>query len=200
MSVRSSLLAILTMGPAYGFQLHGELDARTAGRRSVNVGQIYSTLERLVAQGAVESAGSTPDGLPLYRLTAPGRAEAVAWLHDTTSAPGDDWNEMLERVLIASSLPHVDVTRIIDGYRAAWAARSSAAVFALADAAAAGGQAGLGRAADHAQAQAALAWLDTVDGLVRLPAGTTAGEHPYHRELSLERPKRGRRPALAPTA
>ena len=56
MSVRSSLLAILTMGPAYGFQLHGELAVRTAGRRSVNVGQIYATLERLVVQGAVESA------------------------------------------------------------------------------------------------------------------------------------------------
>jgi DNA-binding PadR family transcriptional regulator len=188
-SVRNSLLAILTMGPAYGFQLHGELSARTAGRRSVNVGQIYGTLERLVSQGAVESAGSTPDGFPLYRLTVPGEAEAVAWLQDTASSAGEDWTEMLERVLIASSLPHVDADAVVAGYRTSWAARLSAA----ADAGSTTGQAGLSVAADDALARAALSWLDTVSARLAAP-----GEGAYHRELSLERPKRGRRPALTP--
>jgi DNA-binding PadR family transcriptional regulator len=181
-SVRSSLVAILTMGPAYGFQLHGELHARTGGRRQVNVGQIYSTLERLLAQGVVESAGSTPDGLPLYTLTALGRSEATAWLHDTESATNDDWNEMLERVLIASSLPHVDATVILAGYRTAWADRPSAAVDSDTD-----GQGALSAAADAALAEAALSWLDSVQTL--LGDGSE-----FHRELSLTRPKRGRRP------
>ena len=185
MSVRSSLLAILTMGPAYGFQLHGELGARTAGRRNVNVGQIYGTLERLVGQGSVESAGSTPDGLPLYRLTGAGEAEAIAWLHNTLSAPGEDWTEMLERVLIASSLPHVDAGAVVDGYRAAWAQRSD-------DAAGTIGHAALSDAADAALARAALTWLDTVSTLLAESGGSR-----FHRELNLDRPKRGRRPTLA---
>ncbi|MCU1446788.1 MAG: PadR family transcriptional regulator [Cryobacterium sp.] len=193
MSVRSSLLSILTMGPAYGFQLHGELGARTAGRRSVNVGQIYGTLERLVAQGAVESAGSTTDGLPLYRLTVGGRSEAVAWLHGTTSSAGEDWNEMLERVLIASSLPDVDVGAIVGDYREAWAARLRSDAQTPARLHDAGGLAGLSLAADDALAHAALTWLDTVSA--RLAA---SGDEVFHRELSLERPKRGRRPALTP--
>lgn len=183
MSVRSSLVAILTMGPAYGFQLHGELHARTAGRRQVNVGQIYSTLERLLAQGVVESAGTTPDGLPLYSLTVAGRAEAEVWLHETISSPGDEWAEMLERVLIASSLPHVDVAALVTGYRAAWTER--AAGLPSPDAS---GQAAMSAAADSAQARAALAWLDTVD--VRVRSGID-----LHRELNLVRPKRGRRPS-----
>jgi DNA-binding PadR family transcriptional regulator len=194
-SVRSSLLAILTMGPAYGFQLHGELDARTAGRRTVNVGQIYGTLERLMAQGAVESAGSTPDGLPLYRLTAPGRAEAMSWLHDTSSAGPDDWNEMLERVLIASSLPHVDAAGIVHSYRMAWTDRRTRATGE-----AIGGQTVLSAAADDAQAMAAIAWLDEVRRLLAPPSAppTAPGDSRFHRELGRERPKRGRRPTLHP--
>jgi len=186
-SVRSSLLAILTMGPAYGFQLHGELDARTAGRRRVNVGQIYGTLERLVTQGAVESAGSTTDGLPLYRLTAGGRAEAIVWLTDTTSSAGEEWTEMLERVLIATSLPHIDADAIVSGYRESWAARLTL----TARSAGTDGQSGLSTAADDALAHAALTWLDTVSTRLAAP-----GDHAFHRELSLERPKRGRRPTL----
>lgn len=183
MSVRSSLLAILTMGPAYGFQLHGELATRTAGRRSVNVGQIYSTLERLVGQGAVEPAGSTPDGLPLYRLTAAGRTEALVWLQDTDSGPGAAWNDMLDRVLIASSLPQVDLGPLLAGYRTAWLVRldRDGEGGSIGDT----GQEQLGRAAQELQARAALAWLDTV-------AGTGM---PLHRGLSQLRPKRGRRPA-----
>src|SRR5687767_9505885 len=45
MAVRDALLTLLTMGPAYGFQLHGGVGARTGGRRQVNVGQTYATLE-----------------------------------------------------------------------------------------------------------------------------------------------------------
>jgi DNA-binding PadR family transcriptional regulator len=194
-SVRSSLLAILTMGPAYGFQLHGELVARTAGRRIVNVGQIYGTLERLVAHGSVESAGSTTDGLPLYQLTGPGRAEAMSWLHDTSSAGGDDWNEMLERVLIASSLPHVDTRAVVRAYHDVWSARLAATTTPGVQA---GGQADLSAAADAAQADAALAWLAGVTARLADPAGApgAAGNHRFHRELSLDRPKRGRRPTL----
>lgn len=189
MSVRSSLLAILTIGPAYGFQLHGELHARTAGRRSVNVGQIYSTLERLIDQGAVESAGRTPDGLPLYRLTGAGRAEALAWLHGTDSGPGAEWNDMLDRVLIGSSLAHIDLATLIDAYRGAWQRRLDRPVQAGQS-----GQAELNAAAEQAQATAALRWLDTVS-MLAAGAGRRAGA--FHLELSPVRPRRGRRPASA---
>ena len=187
-SVRSSLLAILTMGPAYGFQLHGELATRTAGRRPVNVGQIYSTLERLVGQGAVEPAGSTPDGLPLYSLTALGRTEAQAWLRATDSDAGAEWNDMVDRVLIASSLPHVDLSPVLAGYRTAWLLRLDRAGE---DGLPSGetGQERLGRAAQDLQSRAALAWLDIV-----ADTGADTGVH-LHRGLSQLRPKRGRRPA-----
>ena len=194
MSVRKALLAILTMGPAYGFQLHGELATRTAGRRTVNVGQIYSTLERLVSQGSVEAAGSTEDGLPLYRLTDDGHAQALDWLRETDSESGADWNDMLDRVLIASSLPHVDLGPLLAGYRTAWLLRLNRGGDP-APRPAGSGQDQLAGTAQLLQARAALAWLDAVAAVAdRAPA---TEEPRLHRELSLLRPKRGRRPSVS---
>lgn len=186
MSVRSSLLVILTIGPAYGFQLHGELQSRTAGRRAVNVGQIYGTLERLVTQGAVESAGATDDGLPLYRLTGEGRTEAFTWLHDTSSPVGEEWNDLVDRVLLATSLPEADAVRIIAGYRARWSESGDRVTLT--------GQDRLAAAAASALAVAALAWLDAAETSL---AGGPADA--FRREFSHERPRRGRRPT-APSA
>jgi DNA-binding PadR family transcriptional regulator len=201
-SVRSCLLVILSIGPAYGFQLHAELSSRTAGRRNVNAGQVYGTLERLVKQGVVESAGTTQDGLPLYRATANGLSEASVWLTATESAVGEEWTDLVDRVLLASSLPDADVLGIIARYRRHWQADlADAGPAAGHDSALAAvhvegprpgvGQDLLGAAARQALASAALAWLDSSErALVAAPGQFGHG-------LNLQKPRRGRRPAVA---
>ncbi|SMH36005.1 Transcriptional regulator PadR-like family protein [Rathayibacter oskolensis] len=119
MSVRDGLLALLTLGPAYGLQLHAELLDRAAHRRRVNVGQIYSTLERLRERGLVAGAGTTDDGLPLHALTDEGRAEATAWLSGDGASAEEDWDDVLDRVLLASSLPGAHLGTVLDAYEAA---------------------------------------------------------------------------------
>lgn len=188
MSVRTTLLAILSIGPAYGFQLHGELVSRTAGRRPVNVGQIYATLDRLGKQGAVEPGGTTTDGLPLYRITARGRAEALDWLTSTLSVHGEEWNDLVDRVLIASSLPHVDTLAVIERYREHWAGVAESA----SGEGAAIGQAQLEAGARLALATAALAWLDAAWESLLDP-----GPDHFQRGLNAARPRRGRRPVPA---
>jgi len=184
-SVRTTLLAILTIGPAYGFQLHGELESRTAGRRAVNVGQIYGTLERLVKQGAVESGGATADGLPLYRITTSGRAEALDWLMSVESTRGEEWNDLVDRVLLASSLPHVDSPALIGRYREHWLASAEPS----GNQASPIGQELLEAGARTALASAAVAWLDSVGESLLDPRAAT-----FQRGLSAVRPRRGRRP------
>ncbi|MFC6355745.1 PadR family transcriptional regulator [Luethyella okanaganae] len=179
MSVRSGILAILTIGPAYGFQLHGELDARTLGRRSVNVGQVYATLERLTRGGSVEPAGTTDDGLPLYRLTEQGEREASEWLGSTIASPGEEWSEMLDRVLIAVSLPSYDAGAVVREYREHWALEASRTAEFTAD---------LAATAASALAAAALGWLDAVEERLAMPPQLAHG-------FDAQRPKRGRRPA-----
>ena len=209
MAVRDALLALLSAGPAYGFQLHRGLAARTGGRRAINVGQTYATLDRLTRQKLVEPAGTTDDGLPLHRLTAAGLAAARAWLDGADAAGSDQWDETIDRVLIARSLPDCDADSIVAAELERWRVRrdeaspavtstpSGAVEAADPDAAprrrpaveadaSEGAEAALIRlaaSADLARAEAALAWLAALDGVGRLAFAPRA-----------ERPKRGRRP------
>ena len=55
MSVRHALLALLSEGPKYGLQLRQEFEARTGEVWPLNVGQVYTTLQRLERDGLVTS-------------------------------------------------------------------------------------------------------------------------------------------------
>ena len=55
MSVRHALLALLSEGPKYGLQLRQEFESRTGEVWPLNVGQVYTTLQRLERDGLVES-------------------------------------------------------------------------------------------------------------------------------------------------
>jgi DNA-binding PadR family transcriptional regulator len=77
-SVRHALLALLIEGPKYGLQLREEFEARTGEVWPLNVGQVYTTLQRLERDGLVESEGDGQDGSQKdgpqkgFRITAAG--------------------------------------------------------------------------------------------------------------------------------
>ena len=62
MSVRHALLALLSEGPKYGLQLRQEFEATTGDVWPLNIGQVYTTLQRLERDGLVESDGSAGEG------------------------------------------------------------------------------------------------------------------------------------------
>jgi DNA-binding PadR family transcriptional regulator len=120
MSVRSGLMALLAEGEKYGAQLRTEFEARTGGTWPLNVGQVYTTLDRLVRDGLVESAGE-PDaeGRIAYRLTAAGHTELGAWWStpvDRTNTPRD---ELTIKLALAVTAPDVDVQRVVQTQRTA---------------------------------------------------------------------------------
>ena len=47
MAVREGLLALLANGPRHGYQLKTGFESATGGMWPLNVGQVYTTLERL---------------------------------------------------------------------------------------------------------------------------------------------------------
>ena len=76
MSVRHALLALLREGPKYGLQLRQEFEERTGDVWPLNVGQVYTTLQRLERDGLVESDGDGDDGPQKgFRITAEGTEE-----------------------------------------------------------------------------------------------------------------------------
>ena len=73
MSIRHALLALLSEGPKYGLQLREEFEARTGEVWPLNVGQVYTTLQRLERDGLVEGDHVAQDSRNkrVYRLTEP---------------------------------------------------------------------------------------------------------------------------------
>jgi DNA-binding PadR family transcriptional regulator len=118
MSIRHALLALLSEGPKYGFQLRQEFEASTGDVWPLNVGQVYSTLQRLEHAGHIESDGSSEDGPQRgYRITVEGERELDHWLTtpaDMTSPPRDD---LVIKILSALRIPRVDVRDVIQVHR-----------------------------------------------------------------------------------
>jgi DNA-binding PadR family transcriptional regulator len=118
MSVRHALLALLSDGPKYGLQLRQEFEARTGEVWPLNIGQVYTTLQRLERDGLVESDGSVDEGPQKgFRITADGEVELAAWLRtppDLSSPPRD---ELVIKILIAVQVATVDVHQIIQAHR-----------------------------------------------------------------------------------
>jgi DNA-binding PadR family transcriptional regulator len=118
MSVRHALLGLLSEGPKYGLQLRQEFEARTGDVWPLNVGQVYTTLQRLERDGFVESDDADEAGPQKgFRITAEGRQELTEWLRtppDLSSPPRD---ELVIKVLVAMRLPGVDVHDVIQAHR-----------------------------------------------------------------------------------
>jgi DNA-binding PadR family transcriptional regulator len=118
MSVRHALLALLSEGPKYGLQLRQEFEARTGEVWPLNVGQVYTTLQRLERDGLVESDDAGEDGPQKgFRITSEGEEELARWLRtppDLSSPPRD---ELVIKVLIALRVPGVDVHEVVQTHR-----------------------------------------------------------------------------------
>ncbi len=177
MSVRQGLLAILDLGPCYGYQLRAEYARRTGA--ALNVGQIYTTLDRLERDGLVGKRGVDERGHTAWGITPAGSRAAAAWLAEPDAPTGRD--ERAFKVALASTLPGVDVAAVIAAERAA-AVRRLAELDADDPREAA---AAVLREADRARTRAEIAWLDAVAPILAAASDRVLA-------LSAERPKRGR--------
>jgi DNA-binding PadR family transcriptional regulator len=117
MSVRHALLALLSEGPKYGLQLQKEFEARTGEIWPLNVGQVYTTLQRLERDGLVESDENGEGPQNSFHITIAGEGELDQWLHtppDLSSPPRD---ELVIKVLVALRVPDIDVFEVIQSHR-----------------------------------------------------------------------------------
>jgi DNA-binding PadR family transcriptional regulator len=117
MSVRHALLALLSEGPKYGLQLRQEFEARTGEVWPLNVGQVYTTLQRLERDGLVASDGKDDGPQKGYRITGAGRDELHLWLRTPPDDVGPPRDELLIKVLVAAQAPDVDVHDVIQAHR-----------------------------------------------------------------------------------
>jgi DNA-binding PadR family transcriptional regulator len=118
MSVRHALLALLSEGPKYGLRLREEFEAGTGEVWPLNIGQVYTTLQRLERDGLIASDDDEQDSpQKRFKITAEGEHELAGWLRtppDMSSPPRD---ELVIKVLVAMRVPGTDVPEVIQAHR-----------------------------------------------------------------------------------
>lgn len=173
MSVRLGVLALLAEAPSHGYQLKSDFQARTGSVWTVNVGQIYTILDRLAKDGLAAPVEDAADGdRRPWAITPEGRKVVEAWFSQATVDPAPPRDELLIKVLIALGQSSAIAQGVIDTqrtalYRQLQADRRSGDRDAnLA--------ARLMAEAVRSRHEADLAWLDRCEELKRAAAGHPA--------------------------
>src|SRR5215472_15109481 len=148
-SVRHSLLALLSGGPMHGYGLKTEFEAATGDVWPLNVGQVYTTLGRLERDGLV-SAGAEADGQKVYEITGTGRDELRRWFETPVPREVIPRQELAIKLVFAMRSGMTEVAAVVQRQRIT-------TVRALQD---------LTRLKANAEASGDTAWLLILDGLV----------------------------------
>ena len=175
MSVPHAILALLSEGSKYGLRLQNEFESRTGEVWPLNVGQVYTTLQRLERDGLVETDGESERSQKRYRITPAGDRELAEWLRSPPDLVPPPRDELVIKVLVALQVPGTDIHEILQAHRRhvievmqrytqikAAAGRDDVAVALVAD-------------AELFRLEAIVRWLDAADvRLKQLPSATQA--------------------------
>jgi DNA-binding PadR family transcriptional regulator len=120
MTVRSALLQLLDEGEHHGYQLKIDFEQRTGGIWPLNVGQVYTTLDRLKRDGLVADLdGAGEAGQRTYAITEEGRREVKRWLAASAVDTNPPRDELIMKVLLAIGRGPDDAVALIDDQRSA---------------------------------------------------------------------------------
>jgi DNA-binding PadR family transcriptional regulator len=111
-------LALLDEAPRHGYNLKTAFERRTGGSWLLNIGQVYTTIQRLERDGLVEAAGSEEDRRE-YRITPAGRVELSGWFDNPVVAEAPARDELTIKVLLAVAAGDIDVTALLQRQRRA---------------------------------------------------------------------------------
>jgi DNA-binding PadR family transcriptional regulator len=119
MSVPHALLALLREGPKYGLRLQNEFESRTGEVWPLNVGQVYTTLQRLERDGLVQvdGEGARSQKQKRYRITPAGAQELSDWLCTPPELVPPPRDELVIKVLVALQVPGIDIHELLQVHR-----------------------------------------------------------------------------------
>ena len=119
MSVRAALLQLLDEGERHGYQLKVDFEERTGGIWALNVGQVYTTLDRLARDGCVVETASGDGSQRTFAITDDGRREVKQWLATSPVDSGPPRDELIMKVLLAMGRGGAEALSVIDEQRSA---------------------------------------------------------------------------------
>jgi DNA-binding PadR family transcriptional regulator len=102
LSIKFGVLGLMVSGPLHGYEVKTRFEAMLGGTSEVNIGQVYSTLQRLERDGLIEAVGSRGDrGRQQYELTGRGRKALDAWLEEPEDSPQQLRDEIFLKLLLS---------------------------------------------------------------------------------------------------
>ena len=116
MSVKYAIMGLLADGPLHGYELKAAYEGELVPESQLNVGQVYTTLDRLdrdglVAHGLVRQP-VRPDK-KVYELTRDGRKELREWLATPSRPELDLRNETFLKLMLARRLKGFDALEVL---------------------------------------------------------------------------------------
>lgn len=119
MSIRHGLLALLSRGPRYGYQLRTEFEASTGATWPLNIGQVYTTLARMERDGLVAQGEADDQGRVVYTVTEAGRAEMARWFSTPVAQSDRPRDELVIKLAMAIAAGYEDVASVVQRQRSA---------------------------------------------------------------------------------
>jgi DNA-binding PadR family transcriptional regulator len=117
MSIRYSILALLQEQPRYGYQLRAAFEERTGAVWPLNIGQVYTTLNRLERDALVRKEGDDGRGHVLFSITDAGTAEIRRWFTTAVGRGVPPRNELAIKLALAVTTAGTDVPALIQAQR-----------------------------------------------------------------------------------
>jgi DNA-binding PadR family transcriptional regulator len=119
MSIKHSLLILLRENDRYGYELRAEFEQRTGGVWPLNVGQVYSTLERLERDGLVLRADADDERQVRYSITDAGRVEVETWWATPVAVAKVGREDVALKIALAVTTSGVDAGAVVHEQRRA---------------------------------------------------------------------------------
>ena len=117
MSVPHALLALLREGPKYGLRLQNEFESRTGEVWPLNVGQVYTTLQRLERDRLVEADRRGRAVAEAIQDHEHRRTRVGGWLRNPPDLVPPPRDELVIKVLVALQVPGIDVHELLQVHR-----------------------------------------------------------------------------------
>src|SRR5919202_3102666 len=100
MSLRFAILGLLTEEPLHGYEVKSRFERMLGGTWEVNIGQVYSTLQRLERDGLIAATGGRGDRNKLsYDATEAGCDAFREWLSEPEKEPQQLREEIYVKLL-----------------------------------------------------------------------------------------------------
>jgi DNA-binding PadR family transcriptional regulator len=120
MSLKFGILGLLSQEPLHGYEIKQRFEDLLGGTWEVNIGQVYTTFQRLERDGLIQPDGGRGDrGRLSYSITGEGRRAFERWLVEPAEHPQQLREDVYVKLLLAGRVANGSLAGVLSGQRRA---------------------------------------------------------------------------------